>query len=83
MEQNGCNLLLHDTKNSALQIKQQLDKILESGSDGVLLQPNTVDDPDVDLLPVLEKFRAMSIPVVLVCGIFAAADFKEIFRRRA
>lgn len=78
LEQNGCNLLLHDTKNSALQIKQQLDKILESGSDGVLLQPNTVDDPDVDLLPVLEKFRAMSIPVVLVCGIIDHANCSSL-----
>ena len=71
LEQNNCNLLLHDTGNSAAQIKQQLALILKKGSDGILLQPSTVEMCDEELIAMVSKFHTMGIPVVQVCGSIA------------
>lgn len=68
LERNTCNLLLHDTGNSSERIKQQLEVLLGKGSDGILLQPSTVDPCDEELVQLVDKFNTVGIPIVLVCG---------------
>ena len=70
LEENSCNLLLHDTKDSDEQIKTVLRDILVKGTDGVILQPSTVESKhDNELLEILAQFAAAGIPIVTICGL--------------
>lgn len=68
LEQEGCNLLLHDTKNSMQNTEELLQDILERGTDGVIIQnygPGNVSESE---LKPLELFHHLNIPIVSVCG---------------
>ena len=72
LEKDGCNLLLHDSKNSCQCIETILQKILERGTNGLILQYTNADDDCGSSLPSLELFKQLGIPVVSVCGEMAA-----------
>lgn len=79
LDQNNCNLLLHDTANSTEQILHQLELILKNGSDGILLQPSTVDLSDDVLQPIFDKFSAAGTPIVLICGSSALTPCTSLY----
>ena len=80
LEQNSCNLLLHDTYNSNQRIKDLLRNILLTGSDGVLCQPSNQDPyGDEELLQLLNKVRASGIPLVLFCGVLKNSDCTKLY----
>ena len=80
LEQNSCNLLLHDTYNSNQRIKDLLQDILLTGSDGVLYQPSNQDPgDDEELLQLLKKVRAAGIPLVVFCGSVKSTDCTKLY----
>ena len=69
LEQNSCNLLLHDTKNSQTCIRELLEDILKQGTDGVLLQPNTLPEENTEgLQQIIQQYRHANVPIVSFCG---------------
>ncbi len=75
LEQNSCNLLLHDTKNSQACIRDLLEDILRKGTDGVLLQPNTLpEDNAANLQQVLKQYQRAKVPIVAFCGSLLSND---------
>lgn len=69
LEQNSCNLRLHDTKNSQEWIRQLLEDILRRGTAGVLLQPNTIPEDNFgNLQEVIAQYQRAKIPIVTFCG---------------
>ena len=68
LEQEDCDLLLHDTKNTVDNTDRLLKNILQRGTDGVILKyPNqqTVSQSSVE---ILQLFEQLNIPVACVCG---------------
>ncbi len=68
LEQNMCNLLLHDTGNSLERIKRLLEGIIKNSSDGVILQPSTTDAFDDEFYHLMGEIEKVGIPVVIICG---------------
>ena len=68
LEQNNCNLLMHDTKHDGRHIVELLNDILDRGTDGVLLAPVQGHYAQTEMEAVLEKFRRADIPVVAILG---------------
>lgn len=68
LEQNNCNLLMHDTKHDNDQILELLRGILVRGTDGVLLAPICRDYRSPGLDAVIAQYERVGIPVVVLHG---------------
>lgn len=79
LEESSCNLLLHDTKDSAGQIRNVMRDILVKGTDGVILQPSTVEDTrDEELLEIVRQYKAAGIPIVTICGMIPGSSIMSL-----
>lgn len=68
LEQNNCNLLMHDTKHDNDHILELLRSILDRGTDGVLLAPITNGYSSPGLDAVIAQYGRAGIPVVVLHG---------------
>lgn len=68
LEQNNCNLLMHDTKHDSRRILELLRNILERGTDGVILAPLSKDYQSPELEKVIGQYQRAEIPLVVVLG---------------
>lgn len=68
LDQNNCNLLMHDTKHDNQHIIYLLNSILDRGTDGVLLAPISRDYRSVEMDAVLERYKRAGVPVVVLLG---------------
>ncbi|MBP3588747.1 MAG: substrate-binding domain-containing protein [Clostridia bacterium] len=68
LEQNNCNLLMHDTKHDSKHIVDLLNSILDRGTDGVLMQPVFRDFRSAKMDAVMERYDRAGVPVVILLG---------------
>jgi len=68
LEQNNCNLLMHDTKHDSEHIIDLLNSILDRGTDGVLVAPVSRSWCSQELIDVLKRYERAEIPVVVLLG---------------
>ena len=68
LEQNNCNLLMHDTKHDNHHIVQLLENILDRGTDGVLVAPVSRSWSSQEMIDVLNRYKRAEIPVVVMLG---------------
>ena len=68
LEQNNCNLLMHDTKHDNLHIISLLKSILDRGTDGVLMAPISRTYRSAEMDSVLEQYERAGIPIVILLG---------------
>jgi len=68
LEQNNCNLLMHDTKHDSEHIIHLLESILDRGTDGVLMQPVFRDFRSAEMDAVMERYDRAGVPVVILLG---------------
>ena len=68
LEQNNCNLLMHDTKHDSEHIIHLLESILDRGTDGVLMQPVFRDFRSAKMDAVMERYDRAGVPVVILLG---------------
>lgn len=68
LEQNNCNLLMHDTKHDSKHIVDLLNSILDRGTDGVLMQPVFRDFRSAEMDAVMERYDRAGVPVVILLG---------------
>lgn len=68
LENEACDLLLHDTKDSPENTDRLLHNILQRGTDGVIVKYPNRDNGSQMSLDTLDIFNQLGIPVVCVCG---------------
>ena len=68
LEQNNCNLLMHDTKRDESHIIALMRDILKRGTDGVMLQPVFRDRRSPELDDIMMQYEREGIPVVILLG---------------
>ena len=68
LEQNNCNLLMHDTKHDNRHIVQLMQSILDRGTDGVLVEPVFHTPCSEEMDGVLARYARAEIPVVAMLG---------------
>ena len=75
LDARNCNLILHDTLDSMEDIANTILKIVEQGTDGILLQPfrgmDTVSD---ECRAAIERCQEMQIPMVVLDGKFRGIE---------
>ena len=75
LDANNCDLILHDTLDDMPTIAKLLEKVMEQGTDGIILQPFT---GTAEVLPecasALELCRSRNIPLVTIDGKFKDID---------
>lgn len=73
LEQSNATAVLHDTQNNADAICLHLERILEEGSDGILVQPSPdALHPSQRLIALFEQLRAAGIPYIMVDSAYAS-----------
>lgn len=75
LDENDCNLILHDTLDDMATIAKLLEQVADRGSDGVIIQPYTGTG---EVLPAcaqaLQLCRERKIPLVTIDGKFKDID---------
>ena len=75
LNENNCNLILHDTQDDMANIGKLLEQVMERGTDGIILQPYTGTE---EILPecirALDLCRERKIPIVTIDGKFKDID---------
>jgi len=68
LEQNNCNLLMHDTKHDNLHMVELLKSILDRGTDGVLMAAIARNFRSEELDAVIAQYVRAKIPIVIMLG---------------
>lgn len=77
LEQNNCNLVVYDNKNSPDEILKLLERISLSGSDGVILQGSTSRTTDIQKLR--SAIKGLSpIPVIIIDHNYNLEDLPSV-----
>lgn len=75
LDKENCNLILHDTLDSMENITRILHKIVERGTDGIILQPYTGSDVLLeDCRLAIELCREKEIPLIAIDGELSGTD---------
>lgn len=69
LEQNQCNLLMHDTKHDSGHIVSQLNAILNRGTDGIILAPISHNYHNEGMDRIMERCKQSDVPVVVILGL--------------
>ncbi len=67
-EANNCNLLLHDTCCSCETMEMLLRKIVERGTNGVIIQYCPNAEKSENIVKCLNILNTFDVPVVVMCG---------------
>ena len=72
---NDCNLLLYDSEDSMDSMAQLLNRIMESGTDGIILQPYTGTEPVSPMCrEAILRCQDARIPLIAIDGKFQNID---------
>lgn len=75
LDARNCNLVLHDTQDSMEDIANTILKIIEHGTDGILLQPfRGTDSVSEECRTAIERCEEMQIPLVVIDGKFRGIE---------
>lgn len=69
LEQNQCNLLMHDTKHNSEHIVSQLNAILNRGTDGIILTPISHNYHNEGMDRIMERCKQSDVPMVVILGL--------------
>lgn len=75
LEENGCNFIVSDSKNSSEEICLLLKKIIEKGTSGVILQPSHLcESVPKALEECFQMYRNAGIPYLMIDCVYEGID---------